>query len=225
MSDEEITYTTVRFHKSSSRLQNPGRPDETQGPREDGHKECPVPWRLIAIPLGILCSILLVTVAVLVIHIFQYSQEKYELQRTQNNLLQENSTMRNDSYLKEEMLRNKSRECDALKDSLSSLNRTLNRCYQETKLVLDFKQHRGKDDEGHWFCYGIKCYYFFKEKKRWSSCENICHHRSLSLLKIEDENELKFLQLQINQNNYWIGLKYDEPKGKQLWIGDSSFKR
>lgn len=37
MSDEEITYATVRFHKSSE-LQNEGKPDETQGPKEAGHR-------------------------------------------------------------------------------------------------------------------------------------------------------------------------------------------
>ncbi|XP_059113119.1 killer cell lectin-like receptor 2 [Peromyscus eremicus] len=224
MSDEEITYTTVRFHKSSSELQNRGRADETQGSREAGHKECSVPWHLIAIPLGVICSILLVAVAVLVTHIFQYSQEKHELQRSLNNLHQEKSTMQNDSYLKKEMFQNKSTECDTLKDRLSSLNRTLNRCYQETKVVLDYKQHRVTSVEGHWFCYGIKCYYFIMNKKNWTGCKQTCHDHSLSLLKIEDENELKFLQLQMNTNNYWIGLKYDERKGKWLWIGDGPFK-
>lgn len=38
MSDEELTYATVRFHESSSGLQNEGKPDETQGPRKAGHK-------------------------------------------------------------------------------------------------------------------------------------------------------------------------------------------
>lgn len=38
MSDEEITYATVKFHKSSSGLQNEGRPDEAKGPTEAGHR-------------------------------------------------------------------------------------------------------------------------------------------------------------------------------------------
>ncbi|OBS66156.1 hypothetical protein A6R68_05302, partial [Neotoma lepida] len=42
MSDEEITYTTVRFNKSSE-LQNRGRADETQGPREAGHRDSQQP--------------------------------------------------------------------------------------------------------------------------------------------------------------------------------------
>ncbi|XP_028636710.1 killer cell lectin-like receptor 2 isoform X2 [Grammomys surdaster] len=37
MSEQEVTYATVRFHKSSG-LQNQVRLDETQGPREASHK-------------------------------------------------------------------------------------------------------------------------------------------------------------------------------------------
>ncbi|XP_059113126.1 killer cell lectin-like receptor 2 [Peromyscus eremicus] len=100
MGDEEITYTTVRFPKSSD-LQNQRRADDQQGPREPGHRESSVPWHFIAIPLGILCSILLVTVAVLVAYIFQYSQENHELQKNLNNADQRNTTMQNNSCLNE----------------------------------------------------------------------------------------------------------------------------
>uniref|UniRef100_A0A8C8VV57 Killer cell lectin-like receptor 2 n=1 Tax=Peromyscus maniculatus bairdii TaxID=230844 RepID=A0A8C8VV57_PERMB len=216
MSDEEVTYTTVRFHKSSG-LQNGGRSDETQGPREAGHGKCLVPWHLIAIPLGVLCSILLVTVAVLVTHIFQYSQEKHELQKTLNNLHQEYSTTQNESYLREEMLRNKSKQYDALKDHLDSLNRKENRCHEENNLVPDCLQRTGKRVEGHWFCCGIKCYYFIMDNIHWNECEQTCRDCSLSLLKIDDDDELKFLQLQIKPNTYWIGLSYDTRTKKWQW--------
>ncbi|OBS79677.1 hypothetical protein A6R68_22120 [Neotoma lepida] len=190
MSDEEITYAAVRFHKSSSELQNGGRSDETQGPREAGHRECSVLWHLVATLLGILCSILLVVIAVLVRHIFQYSQEKHELQRALNNLHQEYSTMQNESYLREEMWRNKSTECDVRKEHLESLNRKQNRCYRETEVVLDCKQRTGQRVEGHSFCCGIKCYYFIKDEKPWNGCKQTCQNCTLSLLKIEDNDEL-----------------------------------
>ncbi|XP_036037864.1 killer cell lectin-like receptor 2 [Onychomys torridus] len=222
MSDE-ITYTTVRFQKTSSELQNRGRADETQGPREADHREWSVPWHLIAIPLGILCSILLVTVAMLVKHIFQYNQEKHELQKALNNLHQEYSTMQNASYLMEEMWKTKSVECDACKDHLVSLNRKQN-YYGEINVVLDCKQLTGKRVEGHWFCAGIKCYYFITDEKHWSGCEQTCQNCSLSFLNIEDNDELKFLQLQIKPGSYWIGLSYNKEKSKWQWIGDSPSK-
>ncbi|XP_028636711.1 killer cell lectin-like receptor 2 isoform X3 [Grammomys surdaster] len=141
MSEQEVTYATVRFHKSSG-LQNQVRLDETQGPREASHKECSVSWHLIVIPLGILCSILLVTVAVLVTHIFQYSKEKHELQETLNNLNHNYSSMKNESYLNKGMLRNKSIECNSYKNLLDTFKRQQNRCHMEAKVILDCLQHR-----------------------------------------------------------------------------------
>nr|XP_048288352.1 killer cell lectin-like receptor 2 isoform X2 [Myodes glareolus] len=179
MTDEEITYATVRFLKSSSGLQNEGKSNETQGPKKAGHKEGSVPWHLIAIPLGILCSILLVALAVLVAHIFQCKQEKHELQKTLNNIDQEYRTMKTYYYLRKEMLRNKSIECDALKDHLNSLERKQNRCYGE-----------GKHFKGHWFCCGIKCYYFIMDPKQWEKCNQTCQKFCTSLLKIDDDDEL-----------------------------------
>lgn len=80
----------------------------------------------------------------LIILVFQYKQEKHELQKTLNNIDQEYRTMKND-YLRKEMLRNKSRECDALKDHLKSLERKQKGCYGEAKLVLDCEQRSGTE--------------------------------------------------------------------------------
>ncbi|XP_037059955.1 killer cell lectin-like receptor 2 [Peromyscus leucopus] len=222
MGDEEITYTTVRFHKSSG-LQNRGRADEKQGPREAGHRESSVPWCFIVIPLGVLCSILLVTIAVLVTYIFQYSQENHELQKNLNNPSQRNTTMQNNSCLNE-TLRNKSTWCDDFKHQKEpgTLNRKQNRCCGKTKVVLECVQHTEKHVEGHLFCCGIKCYYFIMDMdhKHWSGCKQTCQDCSLSLLKIDDDDEPKFLQSQVTANRYWIGLKYSGSKGEWQWIGD-----
>ncbi|XP_076424188.1 T-cell surface glycoprotein YE1/48-like isoform X1 [Peromyscus maniculatus bairdii] len=207
MSNQEVIYLNSRGFESSSESQNPIKPNETQGSREVGHK----------VGLGILCLLLMMAISIWLIYIFQYSQEIYKLQRALNNPHQENSTMQNDNYLMEEMLKNKSIDYDALKHDLDTLNRTLNRCYQETKFVLDSKQHRGKRVEGHWFCCGIKCYYFIMDNIHWNECEQTCRDCSLSLLKIDDDDELKFLQLQIKPNTYWIGLSYDTRTKKWQW--------
>uniref|UniRef100_A0A8C8W4B8 C-type lectin domain-containing protein n=1 Tax=Peromyscus maniculatus bairdii TaxID=230844 RepID=A0A8C8W4B8_PERMB len=192
MGDEEITYTTVRFHKSSG-LQNRGRADEKQGPREAGHR------------------------------VFQYSQENHELQKNLNNPSQRNTTMQNNSCLNE-TLRNKSTWCDDFKHQKEpdTLNRKQNRCCGKTKVVLDCVQHTGKRFDGHLFCCGIKCYYFIMDMdhKHWSGCKQTCQDCSLSLLKIDDDDEPKFLQSQLTTNGYWIGLKYNGSKGEWQWIGD-----
>lgn len=81
----------------------------------------------------------------LLILVFQYSQEKHELQETLSNLHHNYSTMQNESYLNEEMLGNKSSECDAYKSVLDSLNRQQNTCLRLTNIVLDCLQHKGMD--------------------------------------------------------------------------------
>ncbi|KAM7335577.1 hypothetical protein ACRRTK_006054 [Alexandromys fortis] len=218
MSDEEITYATVRFGKSSE-LQTRGRHDETQGLRGTVHRECVVPRYLIAISLGILCS-LLVAVTVLVAYVSQNSGNKHELQQTLNSLTQQYHTLQSNNSLMKEMLRNKSREFGDLKcqKELDSCNRELNRCCRESK-VLDCIHLTGKYVDGYWLCSGIKCY-FMMDNKHWSGCKQTCRDCSLSLLKIDDDDELKFLQVKLNPNTYWIGLSYDARKNKWQWIGE-----
>lgn len=216
MSDEEITYATVRFHKSSE-LQNEGKPDETQGPKEAGHRESSVPWNLIAIPLGIFCSILLVTIAVLVACIFQYRQEKQEQKKILNDLNQKYDSLKNDSSLKEKMLKNMSIDNDALKCRLDSINKER---FAKTKIVLDCSKFSDKYVDGHWFCRGIKCY-FLMDNKHWRECKQTCEDCSFSILNIEDNDELAFLKAQLHLEKYWIGLKYG---WKWKWVSDSPCK-
>ncbi|XP_035317155.1 killer cell lectin-like receptor 2 isoform X1, partial [Cricetulus griseus] len=153
-------------------------------------KECLISLHLIAVALGILCLLLMMAISVWLIYIFQYSQEKHKLQKTLNNLQESLSIMKNECNLKEQIFNNKSTECDALKDHLNSVNSEWKRCYGETKIVLDCIQHTGKRVEGHWFCCGIKCYYFIMDNKSWNRCKQTCEDCSLSLLKTDDDDEL-----------------------------------
>nr|XP_034367560.1 killer cell lectin-like receptor 4 isoform X2 [Arvicanthis niloticus] len=217
MSEQEVTFSTVRFHESSG-LQNQVRLEETKGPRKAGPRVCSVSWQLIVITLGILCFLRLVIAAVLMTNILQYSQEKNELQETLTNLQHNCSIMQNGIDLKEEILRNMSIEYSAVNDFLDFLNTKQIRRYIKTKTVSNSSPHTGIGVEIFWFCYGIKCYYFIMDRKTWRGCNQTCQNYSLSLLKIDDEDELKFLRLQITPDNYWIGLSYDKEKEKWSWI-------
>ncbi|XP_021044885.1 killer cell lectin-like receptor 5 isoform X1 [Mus pahari] len=221
MSEPKVTYSTVRIHKSSG-LQKLVRHEETQGPREAGYRMCSVRWQLTVRALGILCFLLLVTVAVLAMKIFQYSQQLQELHETvyhHHNC----SIMQSDINLKEEMLIKKSIDCSPGEELLESLSREQKRWYSETKTVLVTSQHT---DRGvtYWFCYGIKCYYFIMNKNTWSECKQECQNYNLPLLKIDDEDELKFLQLQIFPESYWIGWSYDKKKKEWAWIDNGPSK-
>uniref|UniRef100_A0ABK0M1A5 Immunoreceptor Ly49si3 n=1 Tax=Rattus norvegicus TaxID=10116 RepID=A0ABK0M1A5_RAT len=222
MSEQEVSYSNVRFQKCSD-LQNQVRPEETQRARAAGHRERSVPWQLIVVALVILCSLRLVAVVMFVTNIFQYTHEKHELHETLSHKYNCTS-MPNDIDLKEEMLRNMSINCSRGNDLLLSLKREQTRWYRETKTVIPSFQHTGKNVEIYWFCYGIKCYYFILDKKTWIRCQQACQKSRLSLLKIDDEDELKFLQLQVLSDQY-IGLSYNKAKEEWSWIdnGQSEF--
>ncbi|XP_028636781.1 killer cell lectin-like receptor 7 [Grammomys surdaster] len=215
MSEQEVTFSTVGFHKGSG-LKKPVKLEETQGPREAGHREYSVSRHLIVIALGILCTLRLIFFAVLVTNFFQYRHEKHELQETLN-CHHNCSTMQYVTDLREELLRNKSIQCGPGNDLLESLNRAHNTWYSETKTASASHQHTGKN-ETYWFCYGIKCYSFIMDKKTWRGCKETCQNYRLSLLKIDDEDELKFLQPQVTPDSYWIGLLYDNEKAEWAWI-------
>ncbi|XP_032763231.1 killer cell lectin-like receptor 5 [Rattus rattus] len=221
MSKQDVPCSTVRFKKSSG-LRYQVRPEETQRPREAGCRVFSVPWQLTVIAIGILLSLRLVAVAILVTNIFQYNHETHELQKTQN--CQHNcSTMENDIKLKEEMLRNISVESVQYNAFLDLINREQNRWYKKTKTVLASPQHTGRCVEMHLFCYGIKCYYFIMDKRTWRECKQTCQNYSLSFLKIDDKDELKFLQDHIIRDNYWIGSSYNNKKKEWSWIDNSPF--
>lgn len=217
MSEQEVSYSNVRFQKCSG-LQNQVRPEETERARAAGHRERSVPWQLIVVALVILCSLRLVAVAMFVTNIFQYTHEKRELPEETLSLINNCSTMQSNIDLKEEMIRNMSINCSQGNDLLQSLNREQTRWYSETKTVLPSSQHTGKNVEIYWFCYGVKCYYFILDTKAWNGCKQTCQDSSLSLLKIDDEDELKFLRLQVLSDQYWIGLSYNKTEKGWSWI-------
>ncbi|XP_032763234.1 killer cell lectin-like receptor 4 isoform X3 [Rattus rattus] len=223
MNEQRVTFSTARFHNSSV-LQNQERTEETQRLEKLETEDCSICWQITVTALGILCSFRLVLVAVMVTNIFQYSQEKHELQETLSNLHHNYSTMQNDINLKEEMLRDMSTEYSAVNHFLDFLNREQNRWYNKTKTVLDSLQHSGRGVEMHWFCYGIKCYYFIMDRKTWSGCTQTCQNYSLPLLTIDDEDELMFLHLLVTPDSYWIGLSYDNKKSDWTWIDNNPSK-
>ncbi|XP_049988366.1 killer cell lectin-like receptor 2 [Alexandromys fortis] len=162
----------------------------------------------------------MMAIAVWLTYIFQYSEKNHNLQKTLNDLTQQYHTLQRSNSLMKEMLRNKSRELDDLKrqKELDSSSREQNRFCGETK-VLDFIQFPGKYVKGQFFCCGIKCY-FIMANKHWSGCKQTCQDCNFSLLKIDDDDELKFLQVKIIPNSYWIGLLYNARKNKWQWIDD-----
>ncbi|XP_065797348.1 killer cell lectin-like receptor 2 isoform X2 [Muntiacus reevesi] len=86
---------------------------------------------------------------------------------------------------------------------------------------ITFKEkplNRGKECKSKWSCCGQKCYYFSDELKNFEESKKICKEMDSTLLKIEDKEELNFIQSQLSYF-YWIGLSR---KGNQWTWEDKS---
>ncbi|XP_058414775.1 killer cell lectin-like receptor 2 isoform X2 [Diceros bicornis minor] len=224
MSNQEVIYSSVRFLQSPSESQNRLRPGSIQRPGKTDNKEFSVTWHLFVVTLGILCLLLLVTVTVLGTKFFQYIQEKHQQEEILRNLRQKNDIIQNENYLKEQLLTNKTLEYDILKNEtlqqkkeLDSLFIGKKRCHRK-QIFSKSLQNTGKLYEDRWSCCGRKCYYFTTEKKDWKGCKQTCRNYNLSLLKIDDKDELAFIQPQTYPDNYWIGLSYNAKESKWKWI-------
>nr|XP_004611472.1 unnamed protein product [Sorex araneus] len=228
MSEQEVTYSTLRFLQSPSESQNRPRAGGVQRSKNTDNKGSSLPWHLIAASLGILCLLLLVTVTVLGLKVFQHIQERHQLEENFQSLNIKCDMIKNDSYVKEQLLTNMTLEYDLLKNKtlqepkieLDSDFYTKNIC-QRQKNLSTTSQNRGKLSRELWSCCGEKCYYFSMEKKDWNGCKKICEKYYSTLLKISGKDELRFIQAQIYENYYWIGLHVDE-ENKWKWIDNTN---
>ncbi|XP_049988587.1 killer cell lectin-like receptor 2 [Alexandromys fortis] len=202
MKNQHVIYSNSRVFESSSESQSPASQDETHGSREVCHK----------VALGFLCLLLMTAIALWLTYIFQCSQEKYD----RNNLYQ---IIRQNITSLNKTLTNESPEYEDCK-----YEKEQKRCCGKTNAVLDYGKYTGKCTEAHLFCCGIKCYYFIMDNKHWNDCKQTCQDCSLSLLKIDDDEELKFLMYHLTTNTFWIGLSYQISKSKWQWIDNGTSK-
>ncbi|XP_074213492.1 protein mago nashi homolog 2 isoform X2 [Camelus bactrianus] len=118
MSDQEVTYSTVRILQPPSQSQNRLRPCGAEIARKTDGKESSVCWPRFAVILGIFCLFLLMAVIVLGTKIFQYIQEKHHQEEILRNLSQKYDILQNDSYSVRQLLTNRTAECGILKMKL-----------------------------------------------------------------------------------------------------------
>uniref|UniRef100_A0A5F9CWI5 C-type lectin domain-containing protein n=1 Tax=Oryctolagus cuniculus TaxID=9986 RepID=A0A5F9CWI5_RABIT len=70
--------------------------------------------------------------------------------------------------------------------------------------------------QGRPFCWTRNWYYFSKEEVTWDESSNLCQNMNSSLVKIDDIQELIFMQSQIKYT-YWIGLYKKGDKHEWMW--------
>ncbi|XP_005378987.1 PREDICTED: C-type lectin domain family 7 member A-like [Chinchilla lanigera] len=81
-----------------------------------------------------------------------------------------------------------------------------------------------KDKRAHkvnWSCCGESCYYFSREMKNFEDSRKRCKEMDSTLLKIEDTQELNFIQSQISYFS-WIGLSREGTSSPWTWEDKST---
>uniref|UniRef100_A0A4W2DAT0 C-type lectin domain-containing protein n=1 Tax=Bos indicus x Bos taurus TaxID=30522 RepID=A0A4W2DAT0_BOBOX len=88
-----------------------------------------------------------------------------------------------------------------------------------TSKNMTFKEkplNTGKECKSKWSCCGQKCYYFSDELKNFEESKKSCKEMDSTLLKIEDREELNFIQSRLSYF-YWIGLSRKGTRNQWTW--------
>ncbi|XP_025139037.2 NKG2-A/NKG2-B type II integral membrane protein isoform X8 [Bubalus bubalis] len=87
---------------------------------------------------------------------------------------------------------------------------------EQNKSSLVTKLQKGKECKSKWSCCGQKCYYFSDESNNFEESKKRCKEMDSTLLKIEDKEELNFIQSQLSYF-YWIGLSHKSTRNQWTW--------
>ncbi|XP_045712329.1 killer cell lectin-like receptor 5 isoform X2 [Phyllostomus hastatus] len=90
--------------------------------------------------------------------------------------------------------------------------------------IIAFQRSKNSTWEKKRLCSGEKCYYFSCELKTYEESRKFCKKFYTTLLKIEDEKELKFTQSQLSSKSYysWIGLTRKGANNFGTWEDNSA---
>uniref|UniRef100_A0A8C6RRM0 C-type lectin domain family 7, member a n=1 Tax=Nannospalax galili TaxID=1026970 RepID=A0A8C6RRM0_NANGA len=160
---------------------------------EKGQRTPSPPWRLIAVAFGILCLVTLVIATVL------------------GALGERSSSGRNPEE----------------KDNFLSRNKEN---HKPTKSSLDEKVAPSKAPKTtgffsgpcspNWIMHQKSCYLFSMSLESWHTSKRRCSQLGSNLLKIDNANELEFIESQVSShpaNSFWIGLSRNQSEGAWLW--------
>ncbi|XP_043296774.1 natural killer cells antigen CD94-like isoform X2 [Cervus elaphus] len=96
------------------------------------------------------------------------------------------------------------------------VNGTQENSTSKTMTLKEKPLNTGKKCKSKWSCCGQKCYYFSDELTSFEESKKICKEMGSTLLKIEDEEELNFIQSQLSYF-YWIGLSRKGTGNQWTW--------
>ncbi|XP_013008385.1 killer cell lectin-like receptor 4 isoform X2 [Cavia porcellus] len=179
------------------------------------------PEKCFAALLGCILLISKASMLATMVAVILVFQEKNEKEKVLEDLRKAHITQ-NDSSL-QKLLTNVTSEYNILKSKMDQEKMDLelcfeNRSHRKDKIFAKPLENIGKTCEVYLTCYGVKCYYFIIDNKTWEKCKQTCQNQGLSLLKIDDKDELVFLVSQIYPKKYWIGLFFDTREKRWKWM-------
>ncbi|KYO35884.1 hypothetical protein Y1Q_0017359 [Alligator mississippiensis] len=197
MSNEEVTYTAVRFHSSSQerRSQRSQKSEKSQRPQNNESKDSPAPssaWKFIGGILGILCLMLLGTA---VVFVFLFFQECKPCESQRNCIHQERST---------------------LHQGITQ--------YQKVYTTPTPRGDKTSSCPEKWHPHGHFCYLFTNDWKSWQESKDYCTYLDSKLLDIKNKEELEFSKSQLHVP-HWIGLSQQEGSEPWLWEDGTAFSK
>nr|AOQ25786.1 killer cell lectin-like receptor subfamily H member 5 [Bos taurus]AOQ25790.1 killer cell lectin-like receptor subfamily H member 5 [Bos taurus] len=91
---------------------------------------------------------------------------------------------------------------------------------EQNKSSLITKLQKGKECKSKWSCCGQRSYYISDELKNFEESKKSCKEMDSTLLKIEDKEELSFIQSRLSYF-YWIGLSRKGTRNQWTWEDNS----
>ncbi|XP_064233716.1 C-type lectin domain family 7 member A isoform X1 [Aotus nancymaae] len=190
---DEDGYTQLRFNsRNNTRISVVS---------EKGSCAASLPWRLIAVILGILCLVILVTAVVL---------GTTAIWRSNSG----SNPLKNGNFPS----RNKENHSQPTQSSLEeSVTPT-----KAIKTTGDLSS----PCPPNWIIYEKSCYLFSTSLNSWDGSKRQCSQLDSNLLKIDSSKELRFILKQVSSqpdNSFWIGLSRTQTDGPWLWEDGSTF--
>ncbi|XP_002752206.2 C-type lectin domain family 7 member A isoform X1 [Callithrix jacchus] len=190
---DEDGYTQLRFSS-----QNNTRISVVS---EKGSCAASPPWRLIAVILGILCLVTVVTAVVLGTTAIWRSHS--------------GSNPLKDGHFPP---RNKENHSQPTQSSLEE-------SVTPTKAIKTTGD-RSSPCPPNWIIHENSCYLFSTSLNSWDGSKRQCSQLDSNLLKIDNSKELGFILKQVSSqpdNSFWIGLSRTQTEGPWLWEDGSTF--
>ncbi|XP_067408135.1 killer cell lectin-like receptor subfamily B member 1 [Emydura macquarii macquarii] len=196
--DEGYMVLNLQPKKGNATRPSPG------GSQESPQSPC---WHGVVLKVG--CAgivVLLVTVAVLSVWVFQGFSNKAE----------DGLALRNDDFTQRPR---SGRECNA---SVENLFSRLKQSLCDPVQINPAGGSRCKLCPTEWMLHGDKCYWVSKETNIWSKSSDDCSKKGSQMLVIQHQEQMDYLQpFMPDDNPVWIGLTFNASERKWIWVDGS----